>query len=73
VAVARFLEGKIGFTEIPHLIEAVLTRSGEAPVHTLEDVLDADRAARECAEQCLALRNPDPRGVNGAAHPVLSS
>jgi 1-deoxy-D-xylulose-5-phosphate reductoisomerase len=53
VAVARFLEGRIGFTEIPKLIEAVLTRSQHRELHTLEDVLDADRVARAHAERHL--------------------
>jgi 1-deoxy-D-xylulose-5-phosphate reductoisomerase len=46
VAVARFLERRIGFTEIPRLIEAVLARSDHGELHTLADVLEADRDAR---------------------------
>jgi 1-deoxy-D-xylulose-5-phosphate reductoisomerase len=55
VAVARFLEGCIGFTEIAKLIEAVLTRSQHGELHTLEDVLEADRDARMRAERYLGV------------------
>jgi 1-deoxy-D-xylulose-5-phosphate reductoisomerase len=54
VAVARFLEGRIGFMDIAKLIEAVLNAHSSGPVESLEDVLQADRAARACAETCLA-------------------
>jgi 1-deoxy-D-xylulose-5-phosphate reductoisomerase len=53
VAVERFLAGAIRFTEIAELIEAVLGRCAHGALENLEDVLEADRAARECAEQCL--------------------
>jgi 1-deoxy-D-xylulose-5-phosphate reductoisomerase len=53
VAVERFLAGAIRFTEIPQLIQAVLARCAGGSVDTLDDVLDADRAARACADECL--------------------
>jgi 1-deoxy-D-xylulose-5-phosphate reductoisomerase len=53
VAVERFLGGQIGFTEIPQLIQAVLARCEGGPLRTLADVLEADRAARSCAQRCL--------------------
>jgi 1-deoxy-D-xylulose-5-phosphate reductoisomerase len=62
VAVERFLAGSIGFTEIAGLIEAVLTRCTHGPLENLDDVLEADRAARDCAEQCLARLAERPRG-----------
>jgi 1-deoxy-D-xylulose-5-phosphate reductoisomerase len=61
VAVERFLAGAIGFTEIPQLIEDVLARCAAGAVSTLDDVLDADRAARLCAEALLAKRLPAER------------
>jgi 1-deoxy-D-xylulose-5-phosphate reductoisomerase len=68
VAVARFLEGTIGFTEIPQLIQAVLARCETGHVDSLEDVLEADRAARACAEHCLAqLASRSPGARSGAA------
>ena len=54
VAVARFLDGEIGFTDIPRLIQAVLARSDARPLETLDDVLAADSEARACAQECLA-------------------
>lgn len=44
-AVALFLEGKIGFLEIPRLVEAAMNRQAAGEV-TLEQVLAADREAR---------------------------
>jgi 1-deoxy-D-xylulose-5-phosphate reductoisomerase len=48
VAVAAFLENKIGFTDIPSLCEDVLQKdwSGSEPL-TLEIILDVDKRARE--------------------------
>ena len=47
VAVARFLEGRIGFTSIPHVIERTLDAHDAAEVHTLAAVRAVDRWARE--------------------------
>ncbi len=44
-AVALFLEGKIGFLDIPRLVEAAMARQDPGVV-TLEAVLEADREAR---------------------------
>ncbi len=62
VAVERFLSGVIGFAEIPQLIEAVLARCETGHVASLEDVLEADRAARACAEQWLSDRSSPASG-----------
>jgi 1-deoxy-D-xylulose-5-phosphate reductoisomerase len=67
VAVERFLSGAIGFTDIPRLIEAVLAQCESGRVESLEDVLEADRAARACAERCLAERAS--HGWGNAQHP----
>jgi 1-deoxy-D-xylulose-5-phosphate reductoisomerase len=53
VAVASFLAGTLGFRQIPILIEAVMAGIPSAPVRSLDDVLAADRAARERAEGWL--------------------
>ena len=42
-----FIGGKIGFTDITDMIGLALESVSNAPVSTLGDVLDADRAARE--------------------------
>ncbi|HSC96403.1 MAG TPA: 1-deoxy-D-xylulose-5-phosphate reductoisomerase [Burkholderiales bacterium] len=49
VAVASFLSGAAGFRQIPAMIEAVLSDVPWRPVAGLEDILSADRAAREQA------------------------
>ncbi|MGH9763038.1 MAG: 1-deoxy-D-xylulose-5-phosphate reductoisomerase [Blastocatellia bacterium] len=49
VAVASFLEGQIGFMEIPRLIGATMDAHDTQPASSLEAVLEADRWAREHA------------------------
>ena len=48
VAVAAFLENRIGFTDIPFLIEQALSQvTITEDVSSLESILDADSTARE--------------------------
>jgi len=54
VAVAAFLEGRLGFLGIPRMIEAVLGRHVNRPAEALATVLEADRWAREMADKTLA-------------------
>jgi 1-deoxy-D-xylulose-5-phosphate reductoisomerase len=54
VAVAAFLEGRLGFLGIPQVIEGVFDRHEQRPAQTLGAVLEADRWAREMAENMLA-------------------
>jgi 1-deoxy-D-xylulose-5-phosphate reductoisomerase len=54
VAVAAFLEGRLGFLGIPRLIEAVLERHQNRPAQALAAVLAADAWARDLAETMLA-------------------
>jgi 1-deoxy-D-xylulose-5-phosphate reductoisomerase len=60
IAVEAFIGGRIGFTDIPALVEAVLAASvseiGVAPAETLDDVLETDRAARQLAQRLCAMR-----------------
>src|SRR5690606_13011372 len=42
VAVAAFLEGQLGFTEIPAIIDAVLQSLAPPPAETLETILAID-------------------------------
>ena len=54
VAVAAFLEGRIGFMQITSLVEETLAASNMPPrPATLEDVLAIDRAARAKARDAL--------------------
>ncbi len=46
-AVRLFLDGRIGFMDIPELIELAITKLGSLPADSLQRVLDADAAARE--------------------------
>ena len=49
VAVERFLKGEIAFLDIPVLVERALERVPVMSDPGLEDILEADRAAREAA------------------------
>ncbi|MBO9575580.1 MAG: 1-deoxy-D-xylulose-5-phosphate reductoisomerase [Sphingobium sp.] len=51
VAVAAFLDGKVGFLDIAAIVEAVLARSDVSPVRSIDDVKAADSAARAQAAQ----------------------
>lgn len=50
VAVQLFLDGRIGFSEIPRLVRTVLDRHHPCPAVSVEAVLAADREARAMAE-----------------------
>ena len=49
VAVQAFLDGQLGFMEIPALVAAALDALPPRPLLSLDDVLAADAAAREFA------------------------
>ncbi len=51
VAVDRFLSGRLGFMEIPNVIEHCLSRCETNSAETLEDVIEADRVSRELANR----------------------
>ncbi|WP_407692363.1 1-deoxy-D-xylulose-5-phosphate reductoisomerase [Pseudomonas xionganensis] len=53
VAVAAFLERRIGFVQIPSIIESVLSAEAVSSVEDLDGVLAADARARELAEHYL--------------------
>jgi len=53
VAVNAFLNGSLGFTQIPRLIERVMEEHGVRPVQTVEDILKADQWAREKTKSFL--------------------
>lgn len=55
VAVAAFLANRIGFMQIPEIIEATLGAIDHGAIHNLEDVLEADMVARAHAESLVAL------------------
>jgi 1-deoxy-D-xylulose-5-phosphate reductoisomerase len=53
VAVAAFLEGRLPFLGIADAVEATLGRAEGAPARDIDDLLEADRAARRLAEDRL--------------------
>ena len=55
VAVAAFLDGAVKFTEIVDIIAGTLDRTKSVSRPKLEDILDADRWARETARQIKEL------------------
>jgi 1-deoxy-D-xylulose-5-phosphate reductoisomerase len=57
VAVAAFLDGKIGFNDIPRIIEDVVSASNSEKLESIAKVLEADAEARRYArEQILGRR-----------------
>lgn len=53
VAVAAFLDERIGLLAIPEIIEETLSRHESSPVQELDTVLEADRWARREAERLI--------------------
>lgn len=56
MAVAAFLEGRLGFIDIPRIIGETLSGMAVEPVSSLEQVLEVDRQARLRAEQNIEQR-----------------
>jgi 1-deoxy-D-xylulose-5-phosphate reductoisomerase len=67
VAVAAFLDGKIGFDDIPRIIEDVLSATKTGKMESIKQVLATDlearRAARERVEEIRG-RSPMPRAAS---------
>ncbi len=53
IAVASFLEGRIGFLDIPELIEKTIEEHKPFTIDSVEAVMEADRWAREMARKFL--------------------
>ena len=56
VAVEAFLAGRIAWSAIPEVATSVLDERGAHPPTSVEDVIEADRSARESASAWLASR-----------------
>lgn len=54
VAVEAFLAGRLGFADIPRVIERVMARTPEVRCNSLSDVLECDVEARRRAEEVAA-------------------
>lgn len=63
VAVAAFLDGKIGFADIARINKGVLYEHARRPANSLEAVIGADREARAAAEQLLGSPAAAPSGM----------
>jgi 1-deoxy-D-xylulose-5-phosphate reductoisomerase len=55
IAVSAFLEGRIGFDQIPLIIEEVLGRASSAKLDSIAKVLTADGESRRYAQERVAL------------------
>jgi len=53
IAVNAFLQGKIGFLEIPQLVENTMERHEVFPIDTIDQALNADRWAQSTAKKIL--------------------
>jgi len=53
IAVASFLKGRIGFLDIPELIEKTVEMHKPYPTDSIEAVMEADKWARETAREFL--------------------
>jgi 1-deoxy-D-xylulose-5-phosphate reductoisomerase len=54
IAVAAFLGGRIGFMDIPALVDAVLQATPNAPLESIDAVIATDAEARRAAEAGIA-------------------
>ncbi len=54
IAVHAFLEGRLGFLQIPRVIEQTLSELPREPVRTFESLYEADRLARKAAGETVA-------------------
>ena len=50
----EFLDGKIGFLDIPRIVAATLERAETTVLETLDHVFAADREARDIAQSMIA-------------------
>ena len=62
VAVAAFLDGKIGFLEIPRIIEEAVGASNSGTLGSIAEVLEADAEARRYAQELvLGIKKKTPK------------
>ena len=53
IAVGAFLEGRIGFTDIAHVVDQCLQKAPDGDLESLDAVLDIDLRTRNLARACL--------------------
>jgi 1-deoxy-D-xylulose-5-phosphate reductoisomerase len=71
IAVAAFLEGSIGFDDIPRIIEDTVSASNAGKLESIPKVLEADTEARRYAqERVMGIKKA---GIKKAARPRATS
>lgn len=63
IAVAAFLTEKIGFMDIPHIIETVLSAASIAPVESIAQLVAVDAMARQAANARLTAVQLNPAKI----------
>jgi 1-deoxy-D-xylulose-5-phosphate reductoisomerase len=53
IAVRAFLEGKIGFLDIPQVVEKTMERHRVFPIDSIDQAVEADRWAQSMAREIL--------------------
>lgn len=53
IAVNAFLEGKIGFLQIPQIIEKTMERHDTVPINSIDQAIETDRWAQSWAKELL--------------------
>jgi 1-deoxy-D-xylulose-5-phosphate reductoisomerase len=67
VAVAAFLEGRIGFDQIPRIIEDIMAATNSGKLDSIRGVLEADTEARRAAQRRVAeIEKQRPRATSFA-------
>ena len=67
IAVAAFLEGRIGFDQIPRIIEDILAATNSGKLDSIGGVLEADAEARRAAQRRVAeIEKQRPRATSFA-------
>jgi 1-deoxy-D-xylulose-5-phosphate reductoisomerase len=71
IAVAAFLEGSIGFDDIPRIIEDTVSASNSGKLESIPKVLEADTEARRYAQE--RVMGVKKAGIKKAARPRATS
>jgi 1-deoxy-D-xylulose-5-phosphate reductoisomerase len=64
VAVAAFLEGSIGFNDVPRMIEDALSASNSGRMESIQQVLEADAETRRYVQDRVASMKQSPRATS---------
>jgi 1-deoxy-D-xylulose-5-phosphate reductoisomerase len=56
IAVEAFLQGRIGFTAIPEIVQETLSRMPARTPHSVSDILEIDKKSRVLARELTTAR-----------------